>query len=362
MMKKLVVLCLIGAFLLSGCEQLKELYGIQPSGGEESVPLEEIKIQEEISNITELPPTPPEEAIGEVDKTLSEELPQEEVKEVAEEKPVAETAPVNPKEGAKVLIVEETNLVSLKPKADDPDKDKLTFSYTTPIGQDGKWQTKYGDAGEYSVTITASDGQLTTTKDILIIVNKKEEAPVIDESVPKEESLAAKENSKIDFSVKASDLNKDPLTYSWKLDGKEGSKGNSYTYDIGYDGAGQHTVKIVVSDGVKEVSNIWAVKVANVNRKPVLTKIPDIKAKETETITLEPIAADPDNDKLIFSVDSDKFRKVDNKFEWKTTYDDAGEYSVNVMVSDGEDDVSQAVKITIENVNRPPVIEDITLG
>ncbi len=354
MMKKLVIFGFIAIFLLSGCEQLKELYGIQPAGEEDYVPIEEIKIEGEAEGASELPPMPPAEEIEEIVGGGEEagETKEEATEEIVEEKP---------KEEAKVIIVKETDLVSLKPKATDPDLDKLVFSYTTPLDNEGRWQTTYGDAGEYTVTITASDGELSVTKDILVIVNKREEAPVIDEAIPKEESLETKESSKLEFSVKASDLNKDPLTYSWKLDGEERSKEETYTYDIGYDAAGQHTVKIMVSDGAKDTSRIWAVKVENVNRKPILEKMATIMAKETEKIVLEPKATDPDGDKLTFSIDNDKFKQVDGRFEWETTYDDGGEYSATITASDGEDEVSEIVKITIENVNRPPIIEDIIL-
>jgi len=372
MMKKLVILSLIAIFLLSGCEQLKELYGIQPSGEEEYIPIEEIKIEGEPEEPIELPPMPPEEEILEIEENAEEvegesEIPSEIEEEMPEEIIEEEEMPEElveekPKEAAKVLIVKETELVSLEPKAADPDEDKLVFTYTTPINTEGKWQTAYGDAGEYTITITASDGELTATKDVLIIVNKKEEPPVIEEALPEEETLEAKENSKLEFSIKASDLNKDPLSYIWKLDGEETSKERTYTYNIGYDDAGQHTIKASVSDGVNDVSRIWAVKVDNVNRKPTLQKITDIKVKETETVVVEPKATDQDKeDKITFSIDNNKFKRVDDKFEWKTTYDDAGEYTITITATDGTDTVSQTAKITVENVNRPPVIEDIIL-
>ena len=365
MMKKLVIFGLIAIFLLSGCEQLKELYGIQPSGEEEYVPLEEIKIEEDIEGVTELPPLPPAgEEITEDDELLEEiieteeELP-EEIIEIIEE---LEEPEEEPKGEAKVLIVKETDLVSLKPQASDPDEDKLVFSYTTPIDTEGKWETTYGDAGEYTITLTASDGELSAAKDILIIVNKKEEVPVINEALPEGNTLTSKENSELEFSVVASDLNKDPLVYSWELDGEETSTEKSYVYDLGYDDAGKHTMRIIVSDGVADTSQEWSITVENVNRKPVMDKLSDIQAKETEVIVLEPIAADLDKeDTLTFSIDDANFRQIDGRFEWQTTYDNSGEYTVTITASDGEDEVSQEVEITIGNVNRPPVIEDIIL-
>ena len=44
---------------------------------------------------------------------------------------------------------------------------------------------------------------------------------------------------------------------------------------------------------------------------------------------------------------------------YKTTYDDAGEYKVTIKVTDGKDSVSQDVKVTVKNVNRPPILQDI---
>lgn len=376
MIKKILILCIVSMFLLSGCEQLKELYGIQTTD-DEYVPLEEIKMEEE----EDLPPQIPEddEIEGEVvleeveeiieevnDDVLDDEEILEEVEEIIEE--VEETTEVEVVDeikgaGSKVVIVEETELVSLTPKAIDPDQDQLEFIYTSPLTTEGKWKTDYGDAGEYTVTVTASDGELSATKDVLIIVNKKEELPVINQAIPAEDALNSKEASELKFSIQASDLNNDALDYTWKLDGNEVSKEDSYTYDVGYDGAGQHTVKIAVADGAGEASKIWTIKIDNVNRKPVLVGLIEaISVKETEKVILSPKANDPDSDDLVFSVDSDKFKQVDGQFEWDTTYDDAGDYTITITVSDGTDAVSQKVEVNVGNVNRAPVIDDIVLG
>ena len=136
-----------------------------------------------------------------------------------------------------------------------------------------------------------------------------------------------------------------------------------YSYDISYEDAGQHTVKVAVTDGTKEASKVWSVKVENINRKPELAKILDIKVKENEKILLSPKAADPDKeDKVTYTIANDKFTKVGDTFEWKTSYDDAGDYAMVLSATDGKDSSTQTVKIKVENVNRPPVIEDITLG
>ncbi len=330
MIKKSLIfgVILIAIFVLSGCEKIKEIYGVQPFSQEEYVPSKDIKIKGQNS-----------------EETTKLVLPHSE----------------SNKREAKAIIVQEKDLVSLKAKAFDPDQDQLNFIYTTPLDKEGKWQTDYGDAGEYTITITASDGTSDVSEDILLIVNKKEEAPVIEEIIPTKKILEAKENSKLEFSAKAFDLNSDPLAYLWMLDNKEVSEENEFVYQIGYDAAGEHTIKVGVSDGVKNARDTWTVNVENVNRKPVLEKIADIEVKETGVVLLEPVATDPDGDSIKISVDSNKFEESNGTFKWKTTYDDAGEYTVKISVSDGIDEVSENIGIKITNVNRAPVIEDILL-
>ncbi len=354
----ITIICLSTAANADLIDWIKKIFGISKEK-EVYVPVEEIKIEEEnitggIEETPEVPPTP-EEIVTE-EEPKEEEKPKEEVEVTKEEEPKP-----TPKKEAKVIIVKETELVALKVKAKDKDNDKLKFSYTTPLDENGKWQTTYGDAGEYRVTVTASDGQLSTSQDVLIIVNKKEEPPKIDEATPRDENLEVNENRTIEFKIKASDLNKDNLTYKWLLDKNEVSNKQYFKYKIGFDDAGTHTLEAVVSDGTSEARRKWNIKVNNVNRKPVMEKLSDIKVKETEKIVIEPKATDPDKDKITFTIDSDKFKKIDGKFVWETTYEDAGTYKVKITASDGTDKVSQEIKITIENVNRAPIIEDIVL-
>lgn len=308
------------------------------------------EVEEEISYID------PEEIIIEEGE---EEIGK--VTEIGEEEEIIPIRPgeiqeeITSKEGAKVIIVKETDVVNLIPKAYDPDKDLLKYTFTTPLNKDGKWQTNYGDAGEYTITITASDGELSSSKEILIIVNRKEEAPSIDSFEPGEATIEANEDSIVEFAARASDLNNDKLSYDWKLDGEKVSSGQEYTYTITFDDAGSHTMKLTVSDSKLESTKLWSVKVNNVNRLPILEEISDMAIRETDTIRISPEATDPDGDEIKFTISE----PVGNTGMWETTYDDSGEYVIKVTASDGIDSTSQDIKITIENVNRAPIITDI---
>lgn len=339
MVEKTILFAIIAVSLLvSGCDVYQTLYAQQTQGDAEKISEDEIAILEDGADLDN-----ESEKIGE---TISEEVEIDvDSKELAED--------------ASVVLVQETDLVSLTPKAEDPDQDLLTFIFTSPLDDTGEWQTNYGDAGEYTVTVTASDGQLTASKEVLIIVKRKEEAPALESSKPQETAMTIDETGIIEFEAKASDLNNDVLRYLWKIDGVEVSDKDSMSYKATYDDAGSHTVKVIVSDGISDTEKIWSVTVNNVNRKPQLASIEDIEAKETDTIELSAEGWDDDGDMLTYSIDDDRFVQDGNAFRWDTTYDDAGEHKVTVSVSDGVDTTSQQVRVTIENVNRAPVILDI---
>ncbi|MBI2208431.1 hypothetical protein HYU50_02965 [Candidatus Woesearchaeota archaeon] len=337
-----LALMVISMFLISACDVYNTLYVKQPAIQGEAVEVPEVNITLEI----------PEEGA----------IPEEEAKEIDEEMEAAEEIEAGMEEkpeAANVIIVAEGEKVSLTPKAEDPDNDKLTFTFTSPLDSNGQWQTTYGDVGEYTVTITASDGTLTASKEVLIIVKKKEEAPVFERFKPIEAAVAVEETEAVDFEVVASDLNKDELSYEWKLDGVMVGDEDSYTYQTTYDDSGSHTVKAKVTDRMFDTEKIWAVTVENVNRKPVLETVDDINVEETDRVVIELKASDSDGDDVSYSIDNEKFLQDGNTFTWKTTYDDAGEYTFTVSASDGVDTASQQVKVAVENVNRPPMILDI---
>ena len=71
-------------------------------------------------------------------------------------------------------------------------------------------------------------------------------------------------------------------------------------------------------------------------------------------LSFNPSATDPDGDTLKFS-----YSGWMNTNSYTTSFDDAGVHTVTVTVSDGSSTVSQNVTITVINVNRPPVLDQI---
>ncbi len=69
------------------------------------------------------------------------------------------------------ITIDEGDLVKITPIAIDPDEDTLTFTFSSPLNSDGEWQTDYDDAGTYKTTITVSDGSLTDSQEVTIVVD-----------------------------------------------------------------------------------------------------------------------------------------------------------------------------------------------
>ena len=61
----------------------------------------------------------------------------------------------------------------------DLNGDDLEIIISEPLGNDGVWETRYTDHGEYQVAVEATDGELTSTATFTLIVTDINRAPVI---------------------------------------------------------------------------------------------------------------------------------------------------------------------------------------
>ncbi len=74
------------------------------------------------------------------------------------------------------ITVNEGDTITLNPTAADPDGDSLTYTYSGWMSS-ANYTTNYDDAGTYTVTVTASDGSLTDSQVVTIIVNDVDNIP-----------------------------------------------------------------------------------------------------------------------------------------------------------------------------------------
>ncbi len=270
------------------------------------------------------------------------------------------------------MSVSEGSELSFPIFANDPDLDSLTYSATgLPSGSnfdvdthEFAWTPDFDDSGTYSITFIVSDGLLSDSETISITVNDINRAPVLGEIGNK--SIA--EGFKLSFTILGTDPDLDSLTYSVVdlpsgASFNEGSRLFSWTPD--YDDSGTYSVSFTVSDGSLSDSETITLSVGSVNRAPELNMIGNKQVDENLELNFSVSAIDPDSDTLIYSVaniPSDSgatFNTNTGQFLWKPDFEESGIYSFTFTVSDGSLSDSETIIVTVNDVNRAPVIDSI---
>ncbi|MEA3514755.1 MAG: hypothetical protein U9R34_04725 [Nanoarchaeota archaeon] len=146
-----------------------------------------------------------------------------------------------------VEVVEGEKVV-LDYKATDPDDDSITFRFTDPVDDIGEWQTEEGDAGEYLVTVTASDDKLKDTQGVLITVVSANAAPTL--SI---EDVLVNVGDTVTLVPDVDDADGDDVTVTYS--------GWMTTNTKLAEEAGEYDVVVTASDGIKDVSVTIVVEV-----------------------------------------------------------------------------------------------------
>ena len=122
---------------------------------------------------------------------------------------------------------------------------------------------------------------------------------------------------------------------------------------------------LTLSDGEFDIPVDIEITVNDVNREPVWDDVPPepIVVDETDLIEFGVAGSDPDGDPVTITPGELPEGAVftDNEdgtgsFEWQTDYEDEGDYTVTLTLSDEEFDIPVDISITINNVNRAPVV------
>lgn len=267
--------------------------------------------------------------------------------------------------------VAENVLLPIDVVATDPDNDPVTLSVTgkpanaTFDATTGafRWQPNYFESGSYpNITFTATDGSLSTSETITIVVTNVNRAPVI-APIP---SKVVDENSSLGFTVVATDADNDPVA----LNALNMPAGATFTTTTGafswtpnFTQAGSYNVTFTATDGTDSTQQVVAIRVVNVNRAPVITVPGPKSVAENATLTFTVTGTDLDNDPLTFSVlpqpTGAALDPVTGVFTWTPDFTQAGSYNLTFSVTDGTNTTSDFVVITVTNVDRSPVLDAI---
>ena len=254
--------------------------------------------------------------------------------------------------------------------ATDPDSDSIVYSATdVPDGADFDesthvftWTPDYDDSGTYDVTFTVSDGDLSDSETITISVGSVNRPPELSFIGDK----TVTEGLELSFSINATDPDENDLTYSTSVlpDGADFDEfTHVFTWTPDYDQSGSYSIAFMVSDGILSDSESITLDVTNINRAPVMNYIENASVNENSELVISVSATDPDNEALSYSVtgkpEGSVFNSHTRELVWTPDHDASGEYEVTFTVSDGDLSDSQIVSITVNNVNRAPVLDEI---
>jgi hypothetical protein len=276
--------------------------------------------------------------------------------------------------------VDENSLLTFKLEGTDPDtEDQDKLSYTAENLPEGAvfdantatftWTPRYDQSGEYkNILFVFTAGALSDSTSLDITVNHVNRAPVL-------EAIAAQtidENKSLTFSVAGSDPDVEDagkLTYTaQKL--PEGASFNAdslqFSWTPTFEQSGQYEeAMFIVTDpsGLSDEKTV-SITVNHINRTPQLVDIEQKTIDENVALTFELLGIDPDKEdegKLTYSAEGmPKGAVLDGaKFSWTPGYDQSGVYEISFTVADAEFKVTQKTTITVNHVNRPPVVNEI---
>ncbi len=245
------------------------------------------------------------------------------------------------------IVVNEGELVTVEPQATDPDSDVIIVTCEKPLNDKCQWQTKKGDEGKYALKITASDGSLSSTKVVNIIVNSANRKPVFT-AIP--ENITVNEGQTAVIKAEATDPEgqKVSITYTQPF-------ADNGTWKTTYGDAGVYDIGVSASDSINVVTKTVKVIVTHTNRPPVIMPMADITVKEGQTVQATAEVRDPDGDPVTVAYSA----PLNGDGEWQTNKGDAGEYDVTVTASDGKENVETSFTITVIRRNNAPVMANI---
>jgi hypothetical protein len=276
---------------------------------------------------------------------------------------------VNPVNDAPVLnsiaaqSVNENAPLTFTATGSDIDGDALTFSATSlPTGAtlnaNGSftWTPTYEQSGNYSVTISVSDGKLSASQNVTITVSNINRKPVANA-----QNVTTNEDNAVAVTLTGSDPDGEALTYAVTAAPAHGTLSGSapnFTYTPNANYNGSDVITFSVSDGDLSAQATVSITVNPVNDAPVLNSIAAQSVNENAQLTFTATGSDIDGDALTFSATSlptGATLNASGSFTWTPTYVQSGNYSMIISVSDGKLSASQNVTITVSNINRKPV-------
>ena len=247
------------------------------------------------------------------------------------------------------ITVNEGEEVKIEPKYNDPDNDKVIFSYSGWMTRD-TYKTNFNDAGTYVVKVTGSDGFYVASQFLTINVKNVNRKPVFE---PIKE-LEVTENETIEVELKAYDTDNDIISFSAEnLPSGAKIEKNIFVFKPDFDFVKAKEkekieIKFIASDDESEAEQTATITIVNKNRAPqIINYSKDSTVNVDEPITLFVSAEDPDGDALSYLWDFGLFDRYNATAAHKRLFTSKGTKEVKVTVSDGVDEATRTWLIDV---------------
>jgi hypothetical protein len=284
--------------------------------------------------------------------------------------------------------VEEGETASVVVSASDADGDSLTYTFTSTdldltasdVTYDTTsgtldWVTEVSDEGTYEVFITVSDGETACDVELIstIIVSAASDENTCPVVTANDVTVYEGETAIADYTFYDADADITITSFS----GVMWDHGEWET-QIGDSVGSPYEVTVSVNDGQcigEDTFMVYVLEVEDENTCP-LASVFDVDVYEGAEVIVEVAAIDVDGDTLTYSWSSSDLDLTDadvsiadNIMTWSTVSGDEGVYYVDIIVSDGDCEVTVTSEITIRalanncpiaTVNNPSVEEGET--
>jgi hypothetical protein len=169
------------------------------------------------------------------------------------------------------------------------------------------------------------------------------------------------EGSNLTFEVVTNDPNTKVSLEDHNLPSEPNFTENNFSWTPTYDDAGSYLTTFLAPNGEFLDCETITITVNNVNRKPLIEPITDKTVDENSPVIFSVNATDPDGDDIIYAADNLPTGSVfaGHTFGWTPGYNQAGNYILSFVATDGELEDSETVIITVNNINRNPVLNEI---
>ncbi|WP_136417620.1 cadherin domain-containing protein [Herbaspirillum sp. ST 5-3] len=286
--------------------------------------------------------------------------------------------------GATATVAENADVATVvyQAAASDADGNTVTYSLT---GADSalldintatgavtlKASADFETKASYSFNVVASDGATSSSQAVTLTVTNANDAPVVTSAA----TATVAENADVAtvvYQATATDADGNTVTYSltgddaalFDIDAATGAVTLKASAD--FETKASYTFNVVASDGTASTSQAVTLDVTNVNEAPVITSATTatvVENADVATVVYQAAASDVDGNPLTYSLAGADvaFLTVDAAtgavtLNASANFEAKASYSFDVVASDGTNTATQAVTLTVTDVNESPVV------